>query len=108
VVDRIKDMIISGDENVYSAEVENALALHPAVALCAVIGLPDAQWGERVHAIVVLAPDAGATVDELREFCRGHLAGYKIPRSVEFVASLPMSGAGKILKRLLRDERRPE
>ena len=107
LVDRIKDMIISGDENVYSAEVETALARHPAVASCAVVGLPDAQWGERVHAIVVLRPGAGATVDELREFCRGHIAGYKIPRSVEFVASLPVSGVGKILKRQLRDERRP-
>lgn len=100
VVDRIKDMIVSGGENVYSAEVENALAKHPAVASCAVIGVPDDQWGERVHAVVVLA---GAVSDEeLRTFCRSHIAGYKIPRSVEFVDALPMSGAGKILKRELR------
>jgi acyl-CoA synthetase (AMP-forming)/AMP-acid ligase II len=105
VVDRIKDMIISGGENVYSLEVENVLTLHPAVAACAVIGLPDEQWGERVHAVVVCAAGADATGEELREFCRQRLAGYKIPRSVEFVASMAASGAGKVLKRQLRDER---
>ncbi|MBC3191283.1 long-chain fatty acid--CoA ligase [Pseudonocardia sp. C8] len=102
VVDRIKDMIVSGGENVYSAEVENALARHPAVASCAVIGVPDEQWGERVHAVVVTAPDASVTPDELRSHCRELIAGYKCPRSVEFVDALPMSGAGKILKRELR------
>jgi acyl-CoA synthetase (AMP-forming)/AMP-acid ligase II len=106
VVDRLKDMIISGDENVYSAEVEDALALHPAVASCAVIGLPDEQWGERVHALVVLAPGTSVTTDELREFCRRHLAAYKIPRTVEVVDALPVSAAGKVVKRQLRDERR--
>ena len=105
VVDRIKDMIISGDENVYSVEVENVLAWHPAVAACAVIGVPDPQWGERVHALVVPAAGTGAPVDELREFCRQHLSAYKVPRSVEFVAALPTSGAGKVLKRQLRAER---
>jgi acyl-CoA synthetase (AMP-forming)/AMP-acid ligase II len=105
VVDRIKDMIITGDENVYSAEVENVLSVHPAVAACAVIGLPDPQWGERVHAIVVARDDAHPTVDELREFCRSSMAGYKLPRSVEYVASLPISAAGKVLKRTLRQER---
>jgi len=105
VVDRIKDMIISGDENVYSAEVENVLALHPAVAACAVIGLPDKQWGERVHAVIVPAREAQPTVDDLRAFCRQQLAGYKIPRSVEFVSALPNSSAGKVLKRQLREER---
>ena len=105
VVDRIKDMIISGDENVYSVEVENVLARHPAVAACAVVGLPDPQWGERVHALVVLAPGTSSTVDELRDFCRQRLSAYKIPRSVEFVAALPTSAAGKVLKRQLRDER---
>jgi len=102
VVDRIKDMIVSGGENVYSAEVENALAKHPAVAACAVIGVPDERWGERVHAVVVRAPEQRAGEDELRAFCREYIAGYKVPRSVEFVAELPMSGAGKILKRELR------
>jgi acyl-CoA synthetase (AMP-forming)/AMP-acid ligase II len=106
VVDRLKDMIISGDENVYSAEVEDALALHPAVASCAVIGLPDEQWGERVHALVVLAPGTSVTTDEVREFCRRHLAAYKIPRTVEVVDALPVSAAGKVVKRQLRDERR--
>jgi len=107
VVDRIKDMIISGDENVYSAEVEAVLGAHPAVAGSAVIGLPDAQWGERVHALVVLASGASVTGQELRGFCRQHLAGYKVPRTVEFVDVLPISAAGKVLKRQLRDQRRP-
>jgi acyl-CoA synthetase (AMP-forming)/AMP-acid ligase II len=102
IVDRIKDMIVSGGENVYSAEVENALAGHPAVASCAVIGVPDPEWGERVHAVVVLAPGATATADELREHCARHIARYKAPRSVEFVDALPLSGAGKVLKRELR------
>jgi acyl-CoA synthetase (AMP-forming)/AMP-acid ligase II len=102
IVDRIKDMIVSGGENVYSAEVENALARHPAVASCAVIGVPDPEWGERVHAVVVLAPGASAEADELREHCARHIARYKAPRSVEFVDALPLSGAGKVLKRELR------
>ncbi|TSD99919.1 long-chain-fatty-acid--CoA ligase [Skermania sp. ID1734] len=102
IVDRLKDMIITGGENVYSAEVENALAKHPAVAACAVIGVPDAQWGERVHAVVVLKEGQQASEDELREHCRALIANYKVPRSAEFVAALPMSGAGKILKRELR------
>ncbi|HEY2205915.1 MAG TPA: AMP-binding protein [Pseudonocardia sp.] len=105
VVDRIKDMIVSGGENVYSAEVENALAKHPAVAACAVVGVPDAEWGERVHAVVVLADAPGPdrpTAGALREHVKRHIAGYKAPRSVEFVDALPMSGAGKILKRELR------
>lgn len=102
IVDRIKDMIITGGENVYSAEVENALAEHPAVAACAVIGVPDQQWGERVHAVVVLRAGQQATAEELREHCQALIAGYKVPRSAEFVAELPTSGAGKILKRELR------
>ncbi|TCP51907.1 acyl-CoA synthetase (AMP-forming)/AMP-acid ligase II [Tamaricihabitans halophyticus] len=102
VVDRIKDMIITGGENVYSAEVENVLAKHPAIAACAVIGVPDEQWGERVHAVVVPAEGATVTAEELREFAKQHVAGYKAPRSVEVVAALPMSGAGKVLKRELR------
>ena len=104
IVDRIKDMIITGGENVYSAEVENALAGHPAVAACAVIGVPDAEWGERVHAVVVLLPETSATEDEIRAHCKSLIAGYKSPRSVEFVEALPMSGAGKILKRELRKQ----
>ncbi|QJY49906.1 long-chain-fatty-acid--CoA ligase [Pseudonocardia broussonetiae] len=102
VVDRLKDMIVSGGENVYSAEVENALARHPAVASCAVIGVPDDEWGERVHAVVVLQPGAETSAEELREHTKTLIAGYKSPRSVEFVDALPVSGAGKILKRELR------
>ncbi|HEV7977437.1 long-chain-fatty-acid--CoA ligase [Amycolatopsis sp.] len=102
VVDRIKDMIVSGGENVYSAEVENALARHAAVAACAVIGVPDDEWGECVHAVVVLAVGAEVSAEELRAHCAEHIARYKAPRSVEFVDALPMSGAGKILKRELR------
>jgi acyl-CoA synthetase (AMP-forming)/AMP-acid ligase II len=102
VVDRLKDMIVSGGENVYSIEVENALAEHPAVAQCAVIGVPDAQWGERVHAVVVLRDGVPATAEELRAHSKSLIAGYKTPRSIEFADSLPISGAGKILKRELR------
>ena len=103
VVDRLKDMIVTGGENVYSAEVEQALAQHPAVAACAVIGVPDAQWGERVHAVVVLKPGAAATIEAIREHCKSKIAGYKCPRSVEFMAALPLSGAGKVLKTRLRE-----
>jgi acyl-CoA synthetase (AMP-forming)/AMP-acid ligase II len=104
ITDRLKDMIISGGENVYSAEVENALAQHPAVAACAVIGLPDRLWGERVHAVVVARPEVAVpTEDELRDHVRSLIAGYKVPRSIEFADALPVSGAGKILKRELRD-----
>ena len=102
IVDRMKDMVITGGENVYSVEVENALAKHPGVAACAVIGVPDEQWGERVHAVVVRRPGSDVTGDQLREHCKELIANYKIPRSAEFVDALPMSGAGKILKRDLR------
>ncbi|MCX6463491.1 MAG: long-chain-fatty-acid--CoA ligase [Pseudonocardiales bacterium] len=102
IVDRLKDMIVTGGENVYSAEVENVLAAHPAVAACAVIGVPDDEWGERVHAVVVLAPGATATPDELRDHCAARIAGYKCPRSVDFTDALPVSPAGKVLKRDLR------
>jgi acyl-CoA synthetase (AMP-forming)/AMP-acid ligase II len=102
IVDRIKDMIITGGENVYSAEVENVLAKHPAVSACAVIGLPDPQWGERVHAVVLPAPGAHATPEELRAHCKEHIARYKCPRTFDFVDAFPLSGAGKILKRELR------
>lgn len=102
VVDRIKDMIVCDGEYVYSAEVENALAKHPAVAAVAVIGVPDDRWGERVHAVVVLQSGAQASDEELRDHCKTLIAGYKVPRSTEFVDALPVSGAGKILKRDLR------
>jgi acyl-CoA synthetase (AMP-forming)/AMP-acid ligase II len=103
LVDRLKDMIVSGGENVYSAEVENALARHPAVAACAVIGIPDERWGEAVHAAVVLRPGAATDEDELRRHCRDQIAGYKCPRSIEFREELPLSAAGKVLKYALRE-----
>ena len=103
VVDRVKDMIISGGENVYSAEVEQVLYQHADVAECAVIGVPDAQWGERVHAIVRTKPGSSPTQDGLIAHCRTLIAGYKCPRSVSFRDEpLPLSGAGKILKADLR------
>jgi acyl-CoA synthetase (AMP-forming)/AMP-acid ligase II len=103
VVDRLKDMIVSGGENVYSAEVENALGSHAAVAACAVIGVPDAEWGERVHAVVVPQPGRTADAGELEAHCRRLIAAYKIPRSWEFTDALPVSPAGKVRKRELRD-----
>jgi acyl-CoA synthetase (AMP-forming)/AMP-acid ligase II len=102
IVDRLKDMIVSGGENVYSTEVENVIAKHPTVAQAAVIGLPDDKWGERVHAVVALMPGATLTVEELQDFCKQEIAGYKCPRSLEIVERFPMSAAGKILKRELR------
>ena len=102
IVDRLKDMIVTGGENVYSAEVENALSRHPAIASCAVIGIPSERWGEQVHAVAVLVEGSEASAMELREFCKQHIAGYKCPASVEFRDSLPLSGAGKLLKHVLR------
>ena len=102
LVDRIKDMIVTGGENVYSAEVENVLYEHPAVAECAVIGIPSAQWGEAVHAVVTPKSGANVTTAELAEHCRSRIAGYKCPKSFAIHADLPKSGAGKILKAELR------
>jgi acyl-CoA synthetase (AMP-forming)/AMP-acid ligase II len=102
VVDRIKDMIVTGGENVYSAEVENALAQHPAVQSCAVIGIPDADWGETVHAVVVKRAGHEVTPQALVAHCRERIAAYKCPRSVEFRAELPLSAAGKLQKFRLR------
>jgi long-chain acyl-CoA synthetase len=95
-------MIISGGENVYSTEVENAIYAHTGVLECAVFGIPSEQWGEAVHAVVVLKPDAAATEAELIAFCKERIAGFKVPRAVAFTDALPRSGAGKILKRDLR------
>ncbi|MBB2497100.1 long-chain-fatty-acid--CoA ligase [Aquipseudomonas ullengensis] len=103
IVDRLKDMIVSGGENIYSAEVENVLARHPAVLLSAVIGVPHAQWGEAVHAVVVLKPGSSVSAEHLRAHCREHIAGYKCPKTLEFRAELPLSAAGKVLKRELRE-----
>jgi fatty-acyl-CoA synthase len=98
--DRIKDMIISGGENVYPAEVEDVLYGHPAVAECAVIGVPDAKWGEVGRAVVVLKADA--TEEDLLGFLAGKIANYKIPKSVVFADALPRTASGKVVKRLLR------
>jgi long-chain acyl-CoA synthetase len=106
LTDRIKDMIVSGGENVYPIEVEEALSQHPAVADVAVIGVPDERWGEAVKALVVTAPGAEVSPEDLVAFARERLAGYKLPRSVEFVPDLPRTPSGKVLKRELRDRHR--
>jgi acyl-CoA synthetase (AMP-forming)/AMP-acid ligase II len=103
IADRLKDMIISGGENIYSGETENAIAQHPAVASCAVIGIPSEQWGETVHAVVVRKPGQDVSAEELVTHCKTLIAGYKCPRSVAFVDALPISGAGKVLKTKLRE-----
>ncbi|NGY06783.1 AMP-binding protein [Solimonas terrae] len=102
IVDRLKDMIICGGENVYSAEVENAIGSHPAVLSCAVFGVPHAEWGELVHAAVILKPGAELALDSLQAHCRALIAGYKLPRGLEIHETFPTSGAGKILKTELR------
>ena len=101
--DRIKDMVISGGENIYPAEVENVLARHPAVAECAIIGVPDERWGEAVKACVVLKPGASATEHEIIAFMRDNLAHFKCPKSVDFCDVLPRNPSGKLLKRVLRE-----
>ncbi|MEN3952802.1 long-chain-fatty-acid--CoA ligase [Iodidimonas sp. SYSU 1G8] len=103
IQDRLKDMIVTGGENVYSAEVESALYEHPAVKEAAVIGVPSERWGEEVKAIVVLEPGKELTADELIMFARQHIAGYKVPKSVEFIAELPRNGTGKLMKHVLRE-----
>jgi len=104
VADRIKDMIVTGGENVYSVEVERVLFMHPAVREAAVIGIPSAQWGEGVHAVVVLKDGASVTEAELTAHCRQHIGGYKVPRSYEFRSvPLPVTPVGKVRKNVLRD-----
>jgi len=100
--DRVKDMIVSGGENIYPAEIENALFEHPAVADVAVIGVPDERWGESVKAFVVRKKDVNLSEGELITFARERIAGYKVPRSVDFIDALPRNPTGKILKRELR------
>jgi acyl-CoA synthetase (AMP-forming)/AMP-acid ligase II len=102
IYDRVKDMIVSGGENIYPAEVENALFGHPAIADVAVIGVPDAKWGEAVKAVVVRKPGVEISVEELIEFARSRIGGFKVPRSIDFVEALPRNPSGKILKRELR------
>ncbi|CAN5293381.1 long-chain fatty acid--CoA ligase [soil metagenome] len=102
IVDRAKDMIISGGENVYSSEVENAIATHPAVQSCTVFGVPSERMGESVHVVLVLRAGHDLDLDELQAHCRALIAGYKLPRSLEIVPELPLSSAGKVLKAELR------
>ncbi len=105
--DRVKDMIISGGENIYPAEVENAIHDHPEVAEVAVIGVPSERWGETVHAVIV--PRSGIEPDPqtIIAWTRTRIAGYKVPRSIEFVDQLPRNPSGKVLRRLLREARDP-
>jgi fatty-acyl-CoA synthase len=101
--DRIKDMIISGGENVYPAEVESALCDHPDIAEVAVVGVPDDTWGEAVKAVVVMKPGKTASATDIMRFARERIAGFKSPKSVDFIPALPRNGSGKILRRELRD-----
>ena len=107
IVDRAKDMIISGGENIYSTQVEAAIHQHPGVLETAVIGVPDDEWGESVMAYVVMKPEATATAEEIIDAAKEHLASYQKPRTIEFVDSLPKAPTGKILKRDLRDKHWP-
>ena len=105
IVDRAKDMIVSGGENIYSGEVEAAIYEIPQVKEVAVFGIPDEKWGELVAAAVVLRPGSNLSAEELKQFCKTRIASYKVPRHIEFMAEeLPKSGSGKILKRVLRDK----
>lgn len=104
IIDRKKDIIISGGENISSLEIENTLLAHSAVYEAAVIPVPDEKWGEVPKALVVLKPDCKASEPELLEFCRAHLSHYKCPRSVEFLPSLPKTATGKVLKKDLRKQ----
>jgi len=104
IVDRRKDMIVSGGENIYPREVEEVLYSHPAVSEAAVIGIPDPYWVEKVHAVITLNEGASVTADELINFCKEKMARFKAPKSVEFVDALPKNPSGKILKRELRDK----
>lgn len=98
LVDRKSDMILSGGENVYPTETENALLAHPAVRAVTVLGVPDAQWGEAVKAVVVREPGVDVGAEDLIAFCRTQIAGYKCPKSIDFVDDLPQSTVGKVLR----------
>jgi acyl-CoA synthetase (AMP-forming)/AMP-acid ligase II len=104
IVDRKNDMIITGGENVFSIEVENILYTHPAVLEAAIIGIPDDEWGEIVKAIIVLKEGENATEEDIIEYCKGKIARYKIPKSVDFSDSLPKLGSGKISKKILKEK----
>ena len=102
IVDRKKDMIITGGENVYPREVEETMYAHPAISECAVFGIPHSKWVEAVHAVVVLKSGATTTPEDLIAFCKEKIAGYKAPKSVEIVEEIPKSATGKILKREMK------
>ena len=105
IADRLKDMIVSGGENVFCGEVENAISEHPEVIACAVVGLPDEKWGERVHAVVVVSDSHSLTEKSLRDHCKDLIAGYKCPRTATFTTEpLPLSAVGKVRKDLLREQ----
>lgn len=102
LLDRSKDVIISGGNNVYPREVEEVLVQHPDVANAVVIGIPDTYWGEAVHAVVIREPGTDVSAQALVEFCGEHMAGYKKPKGVDFVSEFPVSGYGKVLRREVR------
>jgi len=104
LMDRSKDMIISGGENIYPREIEEVLVQHPAVREVAVIGVPDEKWGESVKAVVSLAPHHTVTEDELINYCKARLASYKKPKSVDFIEEIPKNNYGKVMKRELREK----
>jgi len=104
LVDRKKDMIISGGENVYSAEVEEVLRNHPKIVEAAVVGLPSEEFGESVHAVIVSKEGIEISQNEVADYCARYLAGYKKPRSMEVIDSLPRNASGKVLKTVLRDK----
>ncbi|MGD2268906.1 MAG: long-chain-fatty-acid--CoA ligase [Desulfobacterales bacterium] len=103
IVDRKKDMILSGGENIYSTEVENVLYMHPKILEAAAFGVPDEKWGEAVKAAVVLKPDESASEEEIIRFCKQHIASFKAPKSIDFIAEIPKTGSGKLFKKALRD-----
>ncbi len=104
IVDRAKDMILTGGENIASAEIERVLYAHPAVLECAVIAIPDEKWGEVPKALVTLKAGERPSEAELLDHCRRHIADFKVPKSVEFLDNLPKGGTGKILKKVLREK----
>jgi acyl-CoA synthetase (AMP-forming)/AMP-acid ligase II len=104
IVDRKKDMIITGGENIYSVEVENVLYSHPCVFEAAVIGVPDPKWGEAVKAVIVLIPGETITEEEIIQYCKENIASFKAPKSVDFVSEIPKTGSGKIFKKGLREK----
>ena len=104
MVDRKSDMIVSGGMNIYPAEIEAVMIGHPKIAEVAVIGVPDEKWGQSVKALIIAAPGMDVTEEEIIEWCRGKMAGYRIPRSVDFVSEFPKTPTGKIKKKVLREQ----